>query len=52
MDELIKKYGEALVNFVIKIDELTTEEIKDINYLDDRIQTHLEEPEIRSLYNH
>merc|ERR1712167_259192 len=43
LGDLVKKYGKDLINFVIDIDELTKEEIKDIEYLDDRIQIHLEE---------
>jgi hypothetical protein len=50
LGDLVKKYGKDLINFVIDIDELTKEEIKDIEYLDDRIQIHLEEPEIRQRY--
>jgi len=50
LSDLEKKYGKDLINFVIGIDELTPEEIKDTEYLDDRIQTHLEEPEIRQKY--
>jgi hypothetical protein len=50
LGDLVKKYGKDLINFVIDIDELTKEEIKDVEYLDDRIQIHLEEPEIRQKY--
>jgi len=50
LGDLVKKYGKDLINFVIGIDELTKDEIKDIEYLDDRIQVHLEEPEIRQKY--
>ena len=50
LGDLVKKYGKDLINFVIDIDELTKEEIKDVEYLDDRIQIHLEEPEIRQRY--
>jgi len=50
LGDLVKKYGKDLINFVIGIDELTKDEIKDIEYLDDRIQIHLEEPEIRQKY--
>lgn len=50
LGDLVKKYGKDLINFVIGIDELTPEEIKDTEYLDDRIQIHLEEPEIRQKY--
>ena len=43
MNELLKKYNitkEWLVN-IIKIDQLTTEEVNDLDYLEDRIETHL-----------
>mgnify|MGYP000243557676 CR=1 FL=1 len=50
LGDLVKKYGKDLINFVIGIDELTKDEIKDVEYLDDRIQIHLEEPEIRQKY--
>lgn len=50
LGDLVKKYGKDLINFVIDIDELTKDEIKDVEYLDDRIQIHLEEPEIRQKY--
>ena len=49
-DELISKYGKDLVNFVIKMDRLTDEEASDAEYVDDRIQIHLEEPEIRKKF--
>ena len=49
-DELISKYGEDLVNFVIKMDRLSDEEASDADYIDDRIQIHLEEPEIRKKF--
>ena len=42
MEKLIEKYGKSLICMVIKIDELTPEEIKDYEYLEDRIITHLE----------
>lgn len=42
MQNLIKKYGKSIVDQVIKNDELTTEEVKDIEYLEDRIITFLE----------
>jgi len=50
LGDLVKTYGKDLINFVIGIDELTKDEIKDVEYLDDRIQIHLEEPEIRQKY--
>ena len=42
MDKLIEKYGQPLVDLVIKIDDLTIEEISDHEYLEDRIETHIE----------
>ena len=42
MKKLIEKYGKSLIDMVIKIDDLTPEEIKDYEYLEDRIITHLE----------
>ena len=42
MQNLIKKYGKSIVDQVIKNDELTTEEVKDIEYVEDRIITFLE----------
>ena len=35
--------------FVIKMDGLSPEEVADIEYVGQRIQTHLEEPEVREL---
>ena len=49
-EKLVDKYGKDLVNFVIKMDKLTDEEASDAEYVDDRIQTHLEEPEIRKKF--
>ena len=43
MKHLEKKYGKKLIEFVIKVDALKPEEIKDIEYLEERIETHLEE---------
>lgn len=43
MNELLEKYNitkEWLVN-IIKVDQLTTEEVNDLDYLEDRIETHL-----------
>jgi hypothetical protein len=40
--KLVEKYGKSLIDKVIKIDDLTPEEIKDCEYLEDRIITHLE----------
>ena len=42
MQNLINKYGKSIVDQVIKNDDLTTEEVKDIEYLEDRIITFLE----------
>ena len=42
MKKLIEKYGQPLVDLVIKIDDLTIEETSDHEYLEDRIITHLE----------
>jgi hypothetical protein len=49
---LVKKYGEDLIMFVIGIDELNKKEYLDPEYLDDRIQIHLEEPGIRQKFNY
>ena len=60
LGDLVKKYGKDLINFVIGIDDISEKEIEGIikkygsdsfiEYLDDRIQIHLEEPEIRQKY--
>ena len=42
MKELIEKYGSDIIDLVIKIDDLTAEEVNDTEYLEDRIITHLE----------
>ncbi len=42
MDKLIEKYGQPLINLVIEIDDLTIEETSDYEYLEDRIETHLD----------
>ena len=42
MKNLIEKYNKNIIDFVIRVDNLTEEEIKDIDYLEDRIQTHLD----------
>ena len=42
MDKLIEKYGQPLINLVIKIDDLSVEEVKDHEYLEDRIITYIE----------
>ena len=42
MEFLINKYGQEIIDFTIRVDDLTEKEIKDIDYLEDRIQVHLE----------
>ena len=42
MDKLIEKYGQPLINLVIKVDDLTIEETLDHEYLEDRIITYIE----------
>ena len=42
MKELIEKYGNDMIDLVIKIDDLIAEEVNDTEYLEDRIITHLE----------
>ena len=42
MDKLIEKYGQPLIDLVIKVDDLTIEEASDYEYLEDRIITHIE----------
>ena len=42
MKKLIEKYGQPLVDLVIKLDDLSVEEVKDWEYLEDRIITHIE----------
>ena len=42
MEKLIEKYGRPLVDLVIKLDDLSVEEVKDCEYLEDRIITHIE----------
>ena len=42
IEELVKRYGEDVIVDTIAIDELSCEEIKDLDYLEDRIVTHLE----------
>lgn len=49
-EKLISKYGKELVDFVIDKDDLSPEEASDADYIDDRIQIHLEEPEIRKKF--
>jgi hypothetical protein len=42
MKNLINKYGIDIIMLTIKIDNLSISEIEDIEYLEDRILTHLE----------
>ena len=42
MEKLIEKYGQPLIDLVIKIDDLSVGEVKDLEYLEDRIITHIE----------
>lgn len=39
MQKLIEKYNREIINTVIEMDSLTSEEIKDLDYLEDRIET-------------
>jgi hypothetical protein len=39
---LIKKYGEKIVLFTIFVDELNPKEYKDLEYLEERINTHID----------
>ena len=50
VEYLIDKYGQKMIDFTIKVDQLTGDEVNDIEYLEDRIQTHLEEPAIMKKY--
>jgi hypothetical protein len=43
MEDLMDKYGIDMIMLTIKIDSLSPSEIEDIEYLEDRILTHLEE---------
>jgi len=42
MKRLIGLYGQDIIDFTIRVDALTDEEISDIDYLEERIITHLE----------
>ena len=42
MEELIAKYGKWIVEFTIKVDKLSEIEMNDLEYLEERILTHLE----------
>ena len=50
LEYLIDKYGQKMIDFTIKVDQLKGGEVNDIEYLEDRIKTHLEEPAIRQKY--
>ena len=41
LEYLIDKYGQKMIDFTIKVDQLTDGEVNDIEYLEDRIKTHL-----------
>jgi hypothetical protein len=43
LESLINKYGQEIIDFTIRVDQLTNDEINDIEYLENRIETHLEE---------
>ena len=42
ISNLISKYGSKIILFTIFVDELTPKEYKDLEYLEERIQTHME----------
>ena len=42
IEDLIERYGEDRIINTIAIDKLSWEQIKDLDYLEDRIVTHLE----------
>ena len=50
LEYLIDKYGQKIIDFTVKVDQLTDDEVNDVEYLEDRIKTHLEEPAIRQKY--
>ena len=50
MQDVISEHGKELVDFVIVMDELSPEEASDAEYIDDRIQIHLEEASIREMF--
>ena len=41
IEELVERYGEDRIINTIAIDKLSWEEIKDLDYLEDRIITHM-----------
>lgn len=42
MEELILKYGKWIVEFTMQVDNLSEDEMDDLEYLEERILTHLE----------
>jgi hypothetical protein len=42
MEALIAKYGKWIVEFTIEVDKLSESEMNDLEYLEERILTHLE----------
>lgn len=42
MEALIAKYGRWVVEFTIEVDNLSQNEMNDLEYLEERILTHLE----------
>ena len=42
INKLTSKYGSKIILFTIFVDELTPKEYKDLEYLEERIQTHME----------
>ena len=42
INKLTSKYGSKIILFTIFVDELTQKEYKDLEYLEERIQTHIE----------
>jgi hypothetical protein len=42
MEELILKYGKWIVEFTRQVDKLSEDEMNDLEYLEERILTHLE----------
>ena len=42
INKLTSKYGSKIILFTIFVDELTPKEYKDLEYLEERIQTHIE----------
>ena len=42
INKLTSKYGSKIILLTIFVDELTPKEYKDLEYLEERIQTHME----------